>query len=564
MLRPLPVRLVLRLESKMWRLLVAILATTCLGCAATGRGREDPQEPPLQTVAAGRAAIEDSPGMADIQLLSFDGNESDSGAVSALAGDDMEQAPPLPSADSAGQNSGDTRDAAVDTAQPATATVLSLDEVLGAVYRSYPLLAAVQLEREIATGQQLAAAGEYDLKVRGAFETTPAGFYETYRNGIGLVQPLYTGGEAFAGYRVGRGSFEPWYRERQTNSGGEFKAGVAIPLSRDRHIDPRRAELWQATYGRQLAEPEIQAQLLGFVQEASYAYWGWVAAGAKFRIAERLLQLAEERTARIERQVAEDLLDPPELTDNLRLVAERRGKLADASRKLQQSAVKLSLFYRDAIGDPVIPSPELLPDFPEAVAVDLEMVSFDSQRALQQRPEIETIRLIQRQLEVDYAGAHNEFRPAIDAVMAASQDVGNPTSKRDDKSQLQVDAAILVDVPLQRRKARGKMQAVDAKISQLNAKRRMVEDKIVAEVQAVYSGLDAAAKQVRQAQQAVEYAEDLAQRERRNFELGVSDLLKVTLREQYAFESAEKAVDATLLYFESRADYRAALGEDRP
>jgi len=548
----------------MWRLLAAILATTCLGCAATGRDREDPQEPPLQAVVAGRAALEDSPGTADVQLLSFEGDENDAGAVSALAGDDIEQAPPFPSADPAGQNSDDTREAAEDTGESDSATLLSLDEVLGSVYLSYPLLAAVQLERDIATGQQLAAAGEYDLKVKGIFENTPAGFYETYRNGIGLVQPLYTGGEAFAGYRAGRGSFEPWYRERQTNSGGEFKAGVAIPLSRDRHIDPRRSELWKATYGRQLAEPEIQAQLIGFVQEASYAYWGWVAAGARFRIAERLLSLAEDRTARIERQVDEELLDPPELTDNLRLVAERRGKLADASRKVQQSAVKLSLFYRDANGDPQIPAPELLPDFPDAVAVDLEMVTFDSQRALQQRPEIETIRLIQRQLEVDYAQAHNEFRPAIDAVMAASQDVGDPTSKRDDKSQMQVDAAILVDVPLQRRKARGKMQAVDAKISQLNSKRRMVEDKIVADVQAVYSALDAAAEQVRQAQQAVEYAEDLAQRERRNFELGFSDLLKVTLREQYAFESAEKSVDAQLLYFQSRADYRAALAEDRP
>ena len=59
------------------------------------------------------------------------------------------------------------------------------------------------------------------------------------------------------------------------------------------------------------------------------------------------------------------------------------------------------------------------------------------------------------------------------------------------------------------------------------------------------------------------YAEDLARRERRNFEEGLSDLLKVTLREQYAVESAEKAVDAKLLYFREQADYRAALAEDQ-
>jgi outer membrane protein TolC len=265
----------------------------------------------------------------------------------------------------------------------------------------------------------------------------------------------------------------------------------------------------------------------------------------------------------MQRQVEQGLLDPPELTDNLRLVADRRSKYADAARKVQQAAVKLSLFYRDADGNPLIPPPQALPGFPVPQEVDPEVLSFDSQRALQQRPEIETIRLLQRQLDVDYAQAHNEFRPAIDAVVGASQDLGVPTSKRDDKSQFQMDAAVLVDVPLQRRKARGKMQSIDAKRSQLNAKRRMVEDKIVAEVQGVYLGMSAAIEQARQAEQAVQYAEDVARRERRNFELGASDLLKVTLREQYAAESAEKAVDALLLYHESRADYRAALAEDR-
>lgn len=37
---------------------------------------------------------------------------------------------------------------------------------------------------------------------------------------------------------------------------------------------------------------------------------------------------------------------------------------------------------------------------------------------------------------------------------------------------------------------------------------------------------------------------------------------EVTLREQYAVESAEKHVDALKLYFESRADYRQAIAED--
>ncbi len=59
-----------------------------------------------------------------------------------------------------------------------------------------------------------------------------------------------------------------------------------------------------------MAEPEIQAQLIGFVQEASYSYWDWVAAGEYHSIATRILALAEDRTSRIEAQVKAGLIDP--------------------------------------------------------------------------------------------------------------------------------------------------------------------------------------------------------------------------------------------------------------
>jgi outer membrane protein TolC len=444
----------------------------------------------------------------------------------------------------------------------AVAEAVSLDEVITSVYQHYPLLQSALFQRNIAAGELLEASGAFDLKLKGASEHGPTAFYETYRNNVGLVQPLYCGGEAFAGYRIGRGSFEPWYRERQTNAGGEFKAGVAVPLWQDRTIDSRRAELWRASYERQLVEPEIQAQLIGYVQEAAYAYWDWVAAGARLQIADRVLQLADERTERIRRQVEQELLDPPELTDNNRLIAERRAKRADALRKLEVSAVKLSLYLRDPQGNPVVPPPAWLPEFPEPDPVRNEDLPVDIQVALQQRPEIAVIGFVQRQLDIDRAQAQNLYLPDVDAVISGSQDMGEPTSKKDDKDQFELEAGLYVEVPLQRRKALGKLQVVEGKLSQLHVKRRMVADKISAEVQAAYAGLAAAYEQYLQAKEAVELAEDLAQRERRSFELGASDLLKVTLREQYAAEAAEKTVEALLLYFRTRADYRASMAQD--
>ncbi len=440
---------------------------------------------------------------------------------------------------------------------------LVLEDVINSVYQSYPLLDAAIYSREVASGERLQTLGEFDHKFKAATENGPMGYYKTYRQNIGLAKPLYQGGELFAGYKLGRGNFQPWYKERQTNEAGEFKAGYSVPLSRNRDIDARRAALWRATFGVDAVEPDIQAQLIGFVQEGTYAYWDWVAAGARLAIADQILNLAESRTDRIRSQVENGFLDPPELTDNLRLVAERSGKRAFAERKLQQAAVKLSLYYRDANGEPLIPGPDQIPVFPELMKIDAEQVEYDTGLALERRPEIYALELLRRQLDIDHSEAMNDTLPEVDLVMAAAQDIGYRTDPKNDKGPFQLDAMLYVEVPIERRKARGKIQTVSGKISQLNAKRKLTEEKIIADVEYAYAGLTGAYKQAQQAELAVGYAEDLARRERRNFEEGLSDLLKVTLREQYAVESAEKAVDAKLQYFKEQADYRAALAEDQ-
>src|SRR5690606_12212462 len=116
----------------------------------------------------------------------------------------------------------------------------------------------------------------------------PLGFYQTTRSGVVLTQPVYRGGYVYGGYKIGDGNFEPWYGNRETNEGGEFKVGIAFPLLRDRTIDKRRAALAQAQIAREAVEPGVQAAVLGVVQSASQAYWTWVAAGQAYRVQARM------------------------------------------------------------------------------------------------------------------------------------------------------------------------------------------------------------------------------------------------------------------------------------
>jgi outer membrane protein TolC len=340
--------------------------------------------------------------------------------------------------------------------------------------------------------------------------------------------------------------------------------GLRVPLIRDRDIDTRRAEVWRATYDQQLADPVIRASLIEFAREAGIAYWKWIAAGQKYRLGQQWLRLAENRNDRIKRRVELQDLDPPELIDNQRAIAKREAKLAAALRDFQQAAVKLSLFLRDDDGMSIVPSTHTLPEFPPLRDVRLERVGVDIAQAQQNRPELAALELQLQRLQVDNAEAYNLTQPGLDAQLAGSQDVGEPTSKKRDKSQFELEAGLFFDMPLQRRKGRGKMAAVQAKIVQVSAKRRMIQDKVTVEVQSVYAGLIQSREEVLKARKAVALATRMADIEQRKFEVGESDLLKVALREQYALEAAEEEISAAISHFSAFADYAAVLAVDRP
>ena len=105
----------------------------------------------------------------------------------------------------------------------------------------YPEIEVAIGEIEAAEGKIISSWGQFDTAFAAFSMSQPLGFYQNYRNGAGITKPLYNGGEVYGTYRIGRGNFEPWYGERATDEGGEFKAGFSLPLLKDRAIDLRRA-----------------------------------------------------------------------------------------------------------------------------------------------------------------------------------------------------------------------------------------------------------------------------------------------------------------------------------
>lgn len=442
-------------------------------------------------------------------------------------------------------------------------TPLTLSEVIASVQTAYPLLAQAFLDRAIADGELTAAFGPFDLNLKASSTSDPLGYYKTYRQTIGLEQQLLNDGvKVFTGYRIGRGLYPTYYQDRETNDGGEFRAGVALPLLRGRAIDSTRAALLKANLGREIVEPIIRAQRIEYFRAASKIYWKWVAAGQKRRVVEQVLRIALERNQSLDAQVRAGQIAPFELLDNRRLVLQRQNALIKAERDLQQAAVELSLYYRDASGTPVTPLESQLPSFPDPDPPNTAALNGDLELAQSQRPELQRLRLTRNRACVDLRLAQNQTLPTLDATIAGSQDVGFPASSKNDKSDFEFQAALVFELPVQRRFAQGKVHAARGLLSQIAVQEQFTREKIAAEVRDALSALQAAFLQRRQAHETAELAKRLQQLERANFDTGNSTILVLNLREQQTFESLQSEVDALAEYHRAAADYRAALATD--
>ncbi len=438
---------------------------------------------------------------------------------------------------------------------------LTLDEVLTSVVDMYPLLEVALGELASADGKMLASWGAFDTQLEGYSISQPIGNYENYRNGFYVNRPLWNGGEAFGGYRIGRGIFEPWYQERPTNEGGEIKAGFKLPLLKGADIDERRAAVQMTQLERDRLDPDIRMRVIEMQLAASLVYWKWVAAGQVVRTQEQLVELALQRNQNLIKQV--EAGDLPKITeiDNGRFIAKRQTKLIASERKVQEAAIKMSLFYRNDQGQPTVVADDRLPcDFPEASPVDPMAVESDIARALAQRPELLELVYQRQQVEVDLRYAQNQLLPKLDAFAETSQDVGAPTTSKRDKSDFQLQAGVFAEVPLQRRAASGKIEAARGKITQIEAKRRFVEDKIRSQVLDAVSALGNAFEQIEQAKENLRLTEQSLRLGRIRFDEGDIDIIQLNIYETSLAEAELLLIESEFAYFVASADYRAALG----
>lgn len=449
-------------------------------------------------------------------------------------------------------------DSLLQLQSPTSPEQLTLAEVLGQTLTYHPELAMAIAKQQQAGAKLLESRGAFDVELSsGAFynryqTSSKLGTAQTTINALNkLAWQSRTGIQLEVGNKLVRddvsSSFSP------TGEAGETYAEVRLPLLRDLGINPAFAREQRAELNLTQAEAELLSKRLELLEKAGKAYWKWVASGQKLEVTQQLIELARFRLNLLTRQVALGDKAAIEATEAEQEFRRREALLARERSEFLQQAETLRLFLWDARQLSIIDQP-LTEDTLPALNLTLPEASGDLRDlgkilGYKNRPELKVVNLGQAMTQVDWELARNQLLPRLDAVARPGVQLGA------DGIGPVLRAGVEFSVPLLRRSAKGKLQFAEFRLNELSEQERFLLGLIQTEVSQASIAIEQAMIQVQRTKEQVALAQQVAEGERRRFELGDSSLFLVNTRERQAANAEKDAIDAVQTLMEAWLRY---------
>jgi outer membrane protein TolC len=440
-----------------------------------------------------------------------------------------------------------------------TAEPLLPDEVLASSALHFPGILKSLAEQRVAQGKAVEAEGAFDTVFSSDAFNRLNGFYDGRVAGAKVTRPFREfGGELYGDYSVSRGDFPIYEDQYFTSTDGTVKVGALFSLLRDRAIDARRVGVMDARLDIQEAELELMLTRVGVQQRALRAYWRWVAAGRQLAVYDELLRLAIDREAGLERQVQDGSRARIFLTENAQNLTRRRTLVVSAQRDFRSAAFELSFYLRDPSGEISLPPAARLPA-PEQIAQLPPVNSVGViEQSIARRPELKIVDTALQRAQQRIALSENELKPRVDLNFEYAYGLGDQGEGGPSKDSEDFIVGFTVEVPLERRFAKGRIAQERARQYALEFERQQLEDQIELELQNILLDLDVAQELSRLAGQEVEQAEIMRDAERARFDQGASDFFLVNLREETAANALIRYYAAIREARVARANYDAA------
>lgn len=441
---------------------------------------------------------------------------------------------------------------------------LSLHDVLQSSYAHAPQIQKAKARLDEAQAGIQEAQGAFDWELNGT-ASQRAGLYEGRYADTQVTRRLAESNtRIYGGYRASDNGLPVYEDYYNTATGGEYNIGVAFALLRDRIIDEDRFRYSDAVLSRKQQESEAYLVTLRTQFEAMSAYAQWLADGHALKVMQELVKLAQERQSAMGKQVAAGDVARIFLTENNQNIARREAQAADARRRLERSAQRLSLYWRDAQGNPKTPTVSELPSLVESMpefSLNDEALRETITKAQNLRPEQIIINFGIEREQNRMALADNLRLPKLDLAVEGAQNLG-----RDAGSSAGEEGRVLLklSIPLEQNKADGRVVASQARLESLEQDRRLLNDQIAADIRAVTAAADATAEEIAQSEREVKAADAMRQAENKRFANGDVDFFVLNMREERFGEAQLRLIAAQRTWLENLAMfYFMTLDKDR-
>lgn len=439
-------------------------------------------------------------------------------------------------------------------------SALSLETLLKTVNHCYPKIIAARLQVVKNQGDYLTALGEFDPALKTHTRSQPEGGYiNNYANNELSIPTMANGLRVFAGYRIGRGDYPIYYQNYLTNSGGEYRAGVALPLLRDFFIDKQRTDLLTQAETIAMSKHDVAATKLSVYHDAIKAYWQWVGAGQQLQTFKHFLFLAKKRQDAIVKQAESGDLPTLAIVENQQIIIQREQLVNQGEMLYQQSAVSLSIYYRDKKGRPKLPTlaelPKTIPQTPRIknlVSIRTNLIRHPAIRKLERYCQI-----IKFKLNL----AKNDLLPHLDAMAYTSKQYGTGADPK------LLPQAALVGVhfkfPIYQRKAKGMIISATSELKQIATEKKLVYEQLNNQLSNLLIALGIYNRQINLLAKELQLAQQVEAGEGKKFLEGDSTLFLVNQREQTTTQVQLNLINAGINLQETQSLVRYFVTTER-
>lgn len=432
-------------------------------------------------------------------------------------------------------------------------------DIRNSVLKHYPLILAGYDKVDAQKGHLQSQRGAFDIQLKQEFLDYSRGYYDGKYNKTTLSrQNRVLGSEIYGGYRKSSRDFETYNGSRNTANNGEFFAGLNIPLLQGRAIDKNRLGEMLAQYGLEESKIYLQQIKIKIQKDALKAYWNWIGSANIYQIYADLYELSLKRDKQLRQKFQQGDIAQIIVIENKKNLLTRKNDMIRAQTEFTNSAIYLSLFYRDENAQPIILEKEDIKqvEFIANINNFNELtLSEDIDNAINDRAEIKILRNNRLKETANLKYANNLFQPKLDLNLEASKDIGNGNEQL---SQSRNKIGLQLSLPLQFSGAKGAKSKAKAKISALDYEEKIMQEQIKTELKQIYISIKNNSQMLNNLKEEVLLAQKLEKAERKKFRFGASNFFVVNLREQISANSKIKKIEAWQKLQNFKADYKAA------